>query len=305
MKTASNQLVSLKQIANVFVALGITFGVAACASSDNGGPSDGDGTNGANRGPIGKADALSGSCFLGSGSGCGAQSAGGCWCDDQCQSFGDCCVDYKAACTSPSCPDPIDPSVHYVNDSYKNPLACTNIYFSCQPGQTPFSDECGCGCIDDAQASCPDPTDPGVHYVNDSAGDPMKCATILFACEPGQTPFSNQCGCGCIDGSAPSCPDPNDPTVHYANDSAGNPAQCLAVLIACEPDQKFFSDACGCGCIDGPPASCPDPNDAKVHYVNGSAGNPAACLNILFGCDTDQSLFSNDCGCGCIDAFQP
>jgi len=35
---------------------------------------------------------------------CGQQAPGGCWCDDQCVNFGDCCADKAAACDAP--PDP-------------------------------------------------------------------------------------------------------------------------------------------------------------------------------------------------------
>jgi hypothetical protein len=46
------------------------------------------------RGPLGKADMLSGSCQ----SYCGEQSDGACWCDDLCEFFKDCCDDYASAC---------------------------------------------------------------------------------------------------------------------------------------------------------------------------------------------------------------
>lgn len=32
---------------------------------------------------------------------CGEQSTGGCWCDDQCEGYGDCCNDYVAECFGP------------------------------------------------------------------------------------------------------------------------------------------------------------------------------------------------------------
>ena len=46
-------------------------------------------------------------------------------------------------------------------------------------------------------AGVPDPADSSVHYVSE---DPGPCMVILFGCEEGQTLFSDQCGCGCIDG---------------------------------------------------------------------------------------------------------
>ena len=55
------------------------------------------------RGPSsrGKAD-QPGSCESADGSDfCGQRSADGCWCDDQCTSFGDCCSDRVAVCEAP------------------------------------------------------------------------------------------------------------------------------------------------------------------------------------------------------------
>ncbi len=50
------------------------------------------------RQPLGKADAI-GSCQLSDGANlCGGQSEGNCWCDDQCEDFGDCCGDKLAVC---------------------------------------------------------------------------------------------------------------------------------------------------------------------------------------------------------------
>jgi len=46
--------------------------------------------------------------------------------------------------------------------------------------------------------SCPDPSDPRVHYVEGTREDPARCQTIRFVCES-QDGFNNECGCGCID----------------------------------------------------------------------------------------------------------
>jgi hypothetical protein len=35
-----------------------------------------------------------------------------------------------------------------------------------------------------------------VHYVSE---DPGPCMVILFACGEGQTLFTGECGCGCVD----------------------------------------------------------------------------------------------------------
>ncbi len=52
-------------------------------------------------------------------------------------------------CDSDNCPDPDDSKVHYAVDSHENPDNCFTIDLVCGEGQTPFDNECGCGCIDD------------------------------------------------------------------------------------------------------------------------------------------------------------
>jgi hypothetical protein len=53
-------------------------------------------------------------------------------------------------------------------------------------------------CSDDDRAHCPDPQDPKVRYVENSDRDPAVCERIRFVCVEGATPFSNECGCGCL-----------------------------------------------------------------------------------------------------------
>ncbi len=50
------------------------------------------------RGPNGKAD-LAGTCE----ESCGEMSPSGCWCDDSCVEFGDCCPDKSSVCDGPAC----------------------------------------------------------------------------------------------------------------------------------------------------------------------------------------------------------
>jgi hypothetical protein len=109
---------------------------------------------------------------------------------------------------------------------------------------------------------CPDPNDPTVHYLSE---DPEQCGltdcggpeTDCVPCSGDQEYFQDECGCGCIDippPPEPTCPDPNDPAVHYISE---DPAQCIETdcgpetdCIPCGPDQAYFDDECGCGCID-------------------------------------------------------
>ncbi len=49
------------------------------------------------RAPLGKSE-RAGSCASGDTTYCGGQSAGACWCDDECAGFGDCCADVDLVC---------------------------------------------------------------------------------------------------------------------------------------------------------------------------------------------------------------
>lgn len=121
---------------------------------------------------------------------------------------------------------------------------------ACDAGDPASSDRSDLGADEDCDhpdEGCPDPSHPSVDYISQS---PLECSVITFACEDGQTGFSNECGCGCIDESLEDCPDPSDPKVHYLGDSNEDPSFCETILFACEDGQTAFSDACGCGCID-------------------------------------------------------
>lgn len=109
--------------------------------------------------------------------------------------------------------------------------------------------------------TCPSNEDPAVHYISQ---DPAQCdqtdcgggETDCIPCGADQEYFSNpECGCGCIDSVLPTCPDPNDPAVHYIET---DPSLCGMTdcgspdtdCIPCEGAQEYFENECGCGCID-------------------------------------------------------
>lgn len=50
-----------------------------------------------------------------------------------------------------------------------------------------------------------------------------------------------------------------------------------------------------------PTPECPDPSDPNVHYALNSNESPRVCLAAFIRCEDDQELFTNSCGCGCID----
>ena len=111
------------------------------------------------RGPIGKAD-LYGSCMEIDIAYCGGKSSGNCWCDELCTAIGDCCDDYEAECTEPSC----DPS-----------LMCGQA-ITCVDGQW-YPTTCGPANCDAPMGPCePEPPEP--EYCGGFAG--LSCAADQY-----------------------------------------------------------------------------------------------------------------------------
>jgi hypothetical protein len=79
-------------------------------------------------------------------------------------------------------------------------LVITGIFFSVACGPQPeFSEETGTETssqveVTATQKKC-DYKDPTRRYVS---RDPATCAAIFFICEEGESPFFNDCGCGCV-----------------------------------------------------------------------------------------------------------
>jgi hypothetical protein len=86
----------------------------------------------------------------------------------------------------------------------------------------------------------------------------------LVACgnEPPQEPpgeAAGQAGAAGEAGAAGAgplfCPPESDPAVHYKSKSLQG---CAASTLVCGEEQRGFSNACGCGCIDKGPRRLPD-----------------------------------------------
>jgi hypothetical protein len=145
------------------------------------------------RGPLGKADALSGSCIADEGSMCGGPSDGDCFCDVDCVAWGDCCHDApQCACEGVSCTPGFDGT----------PLHC-------EPAP---DDPAGIACVPD------EPTDPceGVTCTPGFDGTPLHCEPAPndpagFTCVADAPCEGVTCTPG-FDGTPMHCePDPTDP----------------------------------------------------------------------------------------------
>src|SRR3989338_2777087 len=63
--------------------------------------------------------------------------------EDTVKKEGSLSFDIPAPVSGGTCPDELDPNVHYVS---KDPDQCALVRFACVPGTEAFSDLCGCGC---------------------------------------------------------------------------------------------------------------------------------------------------------------
>lgn len=84
----------------IAIIIGLLFAAACTSPADNGDLGE---RRGATK--LGKADHISGSCGFGD---CGGQSADGCWCDELCVNYGDCCPDAANVCSVDECNDSSD-----------------------------------------------------------------------------------------------------------------------------------------------------------------------------------------------------
>jgi hypothetical protein len=209
------------------------------------------------------------------------------------------------ACSSGDAPRPTDPGSSDANLSAassadpspdsdvdcRNPSrsfkcageGCCSEEPSCEAGQLPFADVCGCGCL---TASC----QPGNR--NYTTTSPYECSTgTRPECQPEiEAPFDDECGCGCTD--LVNLPDGCDvPNRTYVCIGLGC---CAGIDYSCPEGARGFENACGCGC-DGVSAAdaCEQPN--RTFICRG----PECCIGIDFICPEGTRGFDNDCGCGC------
>lgn len=99
---------------------------------------------------------------------------------------------------------------------------------------------------------------------------------------------------------SPSCPNPEDPAVHYVSEHDA----CIAALLACGENQVPFDTAeCGCGCIDiptpGPKCSGPGGLTCPAGFfcdvvACGAADEVGTCKPIP---DVCPEIYMPVCGC--------
>lgn len=272
-------------------------------------------------------DALSGSCAAA----CGGQSADGCYCDDLCESYGDCCDDYQSACVEPESNACFDDS-------------------QCAAGEFCLAE--------DTQGCCP-PNALCSFDIAPCQGQctaPVICPAFIPTCDEGEEPADVN-GNGCIDGCAPIaeiecfddsvCPEGQacvaldntetccPPNALCSMDIPPCAGVCEVVTIACPEiwpvcgNNEEPADTNGDGCIDGCAPTepvqcqvdadcadgycehfatcmaigCPAPPPPMCIFPNCDDGTIPACkLAAMPECDDDEVLAIKNSCFACVDA---
>lgn len=220
-------------------AMGLAMTIVACAGGD------------ADRAPArtaSAAEAASGSCAPEE---CGGQAADGCWCDELCDGYGDCCADKTAACDGGGCPAVLCeiycPFGFAVDDAGCEVCACRPSWDCAGFAPTPCPDDFVC--IDVAGDDC-DPTAGGADCSGECVPAP-DCPTPEAYCEA-------VCGGGDIPAVPLGCPTPDcgcpEPSVGSCEGLCGGSntdAGCwcddqCAGLGDCCPDKPAVCDGASC-----------------------------------------------------------
>lgn len=203
--------------------------------------------------------------------------------DGECDDF--CVESDRLDCDMPDqCPDPNDPTVHYVSEPGDS-STCVAALWVCADGQVPFeSADCGCGCVDAA--------DPG-----------ESCGGITgLACEPGQfCNYTQDAMCGAADqlGTCEpmpdACPEYYGPTCGCDGVTYDNPCFANGAGVAVAHDgacEGGGGTSCGgfAGEVCAPSEFC----DFTLQDTCGAADAQGSCAPRPELC---PEYYSPVCGC--------
>jgi hypothetical protein len=226
---------------------------------------------------------------------CGEQSDDGCWCDDQCESFGDCCSDYLPECAMPiQCPEILcaPDTVPVNNDDDPCMDACEPVESECFDDSMCDEGE-RCEAITGGQCCPPNAL---------CSFDIPPCAGECVEVEVESCFDDSMCADGqrCVADNLGQCCPPNalcsfdiPPCDGHCEDIPANECNNDA---DCENGYcELFATCAGLNCPPPPPNQCvtPDCNDGST---------PVCLIAVMPECADDEVLAVRN-GCfSCVDA---
>ena len=222
------------------------------------------------RGSSSSSEALSGSCATA----CGGQSDDGCYCDDLCEDYGDCCDDYQSACLTP-------PSTTCLDDSH------------CDNGEV---------CVAEDTESCFPPGALCAANLVACQGScqPLLCPAFVPSCNENEVAADTN-GDGCINGCVPVEIECFEDSVCPQNHV------CVAIDLdtqgCCPPNAQCSFDLAPCAGVCQALPVCPEyypvcGNNEEVADTNGDG-----CID---GCVPMEPVYCDvdgDCADGYCEEF--
>ncbi len=266
--------------------------VVACDTAE---PTNEESAGQTERGALGKADAI-GSCENPEGGDfCGGPAVGGnCWCDDLCESFGDCCADKEPVCDE-------EPAIEFcLQDEQCDSGFCdhSECLSNCpegmfcpavcwgQCGEEPEPEGCLATSDCDEGEFCSFPSECGEGPVGECSAIPEVCAEIYApVCGCDAVTYGNACEAAAAGQSVQSDgPCPSDPgSCEGSCGGQGNGCWCDDLCVE-------YGDCCGDyeeTCIEADCEALVDAFEAETTAIR-SCESDAECGQVLTG---------TSCGC--------
>jgi hypothetical protein len=223
---------------------------------------------------------------------CGGPSADGCYCDNACESFGDCCSDFKELCGCKQDSDCTKPGSTNLCET----ATCKNGICSSSKKSCPKTAECQIGTCNPATGNCEDKSANDGSFCSDNDkctnGDACQAGKCAAGKSPTNCDDNNPCtadGCdptkGCVHAPVEGSPPCDDGKVCTLNDA------CVAGKCtgAAEPDGTpcddknacSEADVCKAGVCDGKDladgstcddgSACTDKDKCQFGFCSGSS----------------------------------
>jgi hypothetical protein len=220
---------------------------------------------------------------------CGGPSADGCWCDDQCEAFGDCCSDYEDVCVAIPMPCPFE-------------ILCAPDTWPTDTDNDGCQDSCETiSCFDDSM--CPG----GGHC---TADDLSQCCPPNALCDLSMPPCDGTCTWEPVEPPPHPCAAVDCAPGYMCVADDDDQTSCVPTDDECMSDADCPQGVCNYG-VTCAGLGCPPPPANQCLSLPCDDGTPALCEMIPPTC-ADDEIFAvrNHCfSClpadSCVPTFPP